>query len=479
MRPHAVAVALATRGRNDELASFDSGDLLKTLVRRYRRRRRPVTVNFRRLLPALNSSDRFGHLIHPYPAKLLVHIPFFFLANGKLSKPGDSVLDPFCGSGTVLSEAQLAGRNAYGTDANPLARLIARVKTRPLDIRATKRALRDVLRRVPQAPSGAWPDVVNLRHWFYPSTIRKLQCLSDAIGTIRNPAIREFLLVCFSVCVRKVSLADPRLSVPVRLRFGQYPARHPLRRKTDTHLQGLRRANVFEIFERIARVNMARLIRVQAYAASGVEVKVIGSDARHLIHEYSVNGIRGRQIADETIQLIITSPPYPGAQKYIRSSSLSLGWLQLCRTDELRKYKGSIIGREEFTQAEYSRTTLTGLGAADKMLGRIRKRNPVRATIAATYLNDMRIAIQEMYRVLKPGGYLVLVAANNRIAGKEFRTVEYLRNIAGECGLSMLALFVDGIRSRGLMTKRNKTASVIAREWILLFIKGELPQWAR
>src|SRR5690242_15642541 len=86
----------------------DCGDLLQILARRYQRQRQAVSINFRELLPALNCADRFNHLLHPYPAKLLVHIPYFFLANDLLSKPGDTVLDPFCGSGTVLAEAQLA-----------------------------------------------------------------------------------------------------------------------------------------------------------------------------------------------------------------------------------------------------------------------------------------------------------------------------------------------------------------------------------
>jgi DNA modification methylase len=431
------------------------------------------------MLPALNSADRFSHLIHPYPAKLLVHIPFFFLANDLLSKPGDIVLDPFCGSGTVLSEAQLANRRAYGADANPLARLIARVKTTPLDAEAAKRTVNEILRRIPPNPSGERPDVVNLEHWFYPSTTRQLQCLQEVIMRIRTPAIRDFFLVCFSVCVRKVSLADPRLSVPVRLRFGQYPKDHPFRAQSDAHLRGLRCVRVAEVFSRIARLNISRMERLRACAATNPTAEVFCSDARHLMHEYSRNGNRNKPLADESVQLIITSPPYPGAQKYIRSSSLSLGWLQLCPTDGLRACKARIIGREELTNAECSRVLPTNIAEAEKVLTRIRNRNPIRADIAAVYLHEMRLAILEMYRVLKPGGHVVLVAANNRNSGMEFHTVKYLRSIAEECGLTLIAWFIDSIRSRGLMTKRNKTASVITRESVLVFTKGGVPIWVR
>src|ERR1035438_1169070 len=92
-RLHATAADSATPGhdRPGDPMRPDCGELLQTLARRYQRRKRPVNINFRQLLPALNSADRFNHLIHPYPAKLLVHIPYFFLANDLLSKRGDIV----------------------------------------------------------------------------------------------------------------------------------------------------------------------------------------------------------------------------------------------------------------------------------------------------------------------------------------------------------------------------------------------------
>jgi hypothetical protein len=76
-----------------------------------------------------------------------------------------------------------------------------------------------------------------------------------------------------------------------------------------------------------------------------------------------------------------------------------------------------------------------------------------------------------MWCALRHGGYLVLVAANNRIAGREFRTQHFLRMIAEQVGFTTELRLIDAIRSRGLMTKRNKTASVITREWVLLFSK--------
>jgi DNA modification methylase len=447
--------------------------VLLRLIRRYQDKRKPISVNFRRILPDLKAGDRLTHLIHPYPAKLLAHIPYFFLSNDVLSKPGDLVLDPFCGSGTVLLEAQVWGRNAMGVDANPLARLIAQVKTTVLDAASLNRCLDSILERIGSKPTDHSPDVVNLKHWFYPDVVRQLQCLLKAVDCVRHAQTRDFFRVCFSVCVRKVSLADPRLSVPVRLNAGRYPKQHPLRGKSERHLRGLRRVRVRDIFEQVARTNIARMEKLRAASLSCTS-EVVCSDARKLKFEFSLNGKRDKRIPCESVQLIITSPPYPGAQKYIRACSLSLGWLGLCPATDLREYKSRTIGREEFTKAECDQITQTNVAEADEALAWIRRRSPIRAAIAATYLNEMRLAIQEMYRVLRPGGHIVLVAANNRIAGRNFQTVKYLETIAKQCGLGVEACLIDAIKSRGLMTKRNGTASIITREWVLLFKKGGL-----
>jgi hypothetical protein len=112
--------------------SFDIDNYLDELYKRYTVESEGVSVNFRSVFPLLNGNDRYSHSIHPYPAKLIAHIPYFFLNSRKYIKQGEIVLDPFCGSGTTLLEASLSGINAYGADANPLARLISKCKTNVL-----------------------------------------------------------------------------------------------------------------------------------------------------------------------------------------------------------------------------------------------------------------------------------------------------------------------------------------------------------
>lgn len=436
----------------------------RNLEQRYSRVGHALKVDFRKLVNAPSKSERATHLLHPYPAKLLSHIPFYFLANEVLSQPGSVVLDPFVGSGTVPLEALLSGRSAVSADSNPFARLLTRVKTSPICEARLRASANRLLSRIPDSDTVANIDVVNLEHWFYPHVVRKLSQIENAIASTRDEVVRDFFRVCFSVCVRKVSLADPRLSVPVRIKEGQYPEGHRLNEQTNKLLRQLRTVNVHSVFASVLEQNIKRLQRIEVLGCN-ISSEILSSDARTLMQSTS------QRLNAETVDLVLTSPPYPGAQKYVRASSLSLGWLRLCESSELQQLKRQAIGREEFRQDELASYHQTSLDSANAKLKKISAKDPVRAAIAGAYIQEMQEVFLEVDRVLRPGGHVVIVIANSTIAGEVFHTAKYIRQLAEMTGFRTRLRLIDEIRSRGLMTKRNKTASVITREFVLVFEK--------
>lgn len=442
----------------------DAGAALDRLFDRYASSKRAITVNFRTLAHWIPIGERATHYLHPYPAKLLPQIPAFFLASSHLCPEGGTVLDPFCGSGTVLLESVLSGRSALGADSNPLARLIARVKVTSVDPESVTPLAKILVRRASSYRVAEPPQVVNIEHWFSPRLIAELSRLRRAIDTVRDNATRELLLVCLSACARRVSFADPRVSVPVRLRRNQYPPAHPLRLVSNRRLQALQSVSAYAEFSAIVD---ATLIRVKALHESRrpyVVAQVISDDARSLGGSRAV----GRK---PKVDLLITSPPYAGAQKYIRASSLSIGWLGLGGPRSLRQLEDASIGREHFPKAALDNIPATGIAEADARIQRVTRLNRTRAAIAATYLVEMKAAFTESVGCLRPGGHMVLVAGNNSICGVQFRTNSYLVSILEELGMSTQLRLVDAIRSRGLMTRRNATASVITREWVTVLKK--------
>ncbi|MCU0853175.1 MAG: site-specific DNA-methyltransferase, partial [Thermoplasmata archaeon] len=155
------------------------------------------------------------HGIHRYPAKFIPQIPRFCMES--YSKPGDTVLDPFVGSGTTLLEAYIAGRDSLGIDIHPLARLIAKVKTTPIDPdglgAAAERVIADI--RADQGGNSEWiPEIPNREHWFRPSVLRELATIKKRVWQMRKGDQQDFLKICLSSIVRKVSNSDSDSLIP-------------------------------------------------------------------------------------------------------------------------------------------------------------------------------------------------------------------------------------------------------------------------
>ena len=450
-RPSLKAVTVASRSDPDRI--------LETLLKDYERLREPIPVSFREMAPFSSARRRATHALHSYPARLLAQIPAFFLSTTTLGDDG-LVVDPFCGSGTVLLEAILTGREAMGADANPLARLVSEAKVTPIAPARVEAACDRLLRGLPavaREPAG----LLNPEYWFYPHVRRDLARIADALRRVRDREICRFLEVVFSSVIRDVSLADPRLSVPVRLRSDQYPEEHSLRGKTEARLRRLRTINVLGVFRDRCATSVKLMAELVKWNGLGRCASVV-EDARVL-----------RGVDDGTVALVITSPPYLGAQKYIRASSLSLTWLGQCSAGELRALEDENIGREHYPKQATTKLTPTGIRQADELLAEVHAVNQTRAHIAAIYLNEMNAAMSELARILRGGGYAVVVIGSSTISGYPFSTPDYVTEIAVRHNLELKIHLVDTIRSRALFTKRHWTASIIESESILLFRRRE------
>lgn len=54
------------------------------------------------------------------------------------------------------------------------------------------------------------------------------------------------------------------------------------------------------------------------------------------------------------------------------------------------------------------------------------------------YNEDMKLCLQEMYRILKPNKYAVIVIGNASYLGKEVNTVEFIKNFAEKIGFELV-----------------------------------------
>lgn len=87
-------------------------------------------------------------------------------------------------------------------------------------------------------------------------------------------------------------------------------------------------------------------------------------------------------------------------------------------------------------------------------------------------MQEFRTALAEMAKVVADDGKVVIVIGNNQVCGQPLRNDTYVKEVMRAQGMEVELELVDTIKSRGLMTKRNKSASVISRESVIVFRKG-------
>jgi hypothetical protein len=336
------------------------------------------------------------HGFHSYAGRLHPSI-----ARGALerwSARGDRVLDPFCGSGTVLVEAMSLGRSALGLDASPLAVLLAGVRTTPLGAAGRQRlvekaqaigeesAERARKRRRPEIPS--WAKREGQR--FSPHVALELYGLRELVMATPDDEVGRALRMVFSSNLVKFMRAGPEA---------------PRDGETKRIARGLPSDFLFRRAGELAR----GLDALEKATPPGTTVVVKQGDARGY-----------PQVSPSSIALVLSSPPYAGTYDYAEQHEVRFTWLGLPH----RKFEAAQLGARE-----------QGLGAARK-----------------EWQEGRRAWLGEMARVLKRGGHAVLVAGDG-IVGDHFESAAEAIGDEGErAGLVPVARASQGrpIRDRRL-----------------------------
>src|SRR5574341_340546 len=171
-------------------------------------------------------SDVYTHLLHSYPAKLLAYVPIAFLTSS-LIQPDDLVMDSFAGTGTVLLECMVhkfMPRDCYGVEINPLARLIAKVKTTPLEPSRVEILAQQLYSLIDSTPAAPLPEFESRDFWFREAAQKDLARIRYCIQKLEaSPDEKDFFRVCFSSIIRDMSRADPDVAPPVLLKPEKFP----------------------------------------------------------------------------------------------------------------------------------------------------------------------------------------------------------------------------------------------------------------
>jgi hypothetical protein len=345
------------------------------------------------------------HTLHAFAAKFPPQLPRYFIES--LTEPGEIVLDPMSGSGTAVLEASYLQRQAIAVDLDPLALMIVEAKTNSPSPAAIDDAVQRVLLRAKGVSAKESDRQLESRfdarthefigYWFTKEVTRSLMALILGIEGEEDERISNFLKVLFSSVIVTKSGGVSRARDLAHTR----PHRVDDKKIPDPFIEFNKRASK-------AVAALSKSSNEWNHDASRASVRVMAGDARSL--QRNPNNDQLAQIENDSIDLIVTSPPYANAIDYMRAHKFSLIWFGYPISD-LSQRRRTYIGYETAQEILFATTPLV----AD-MVAKVAARGDIhRANTLSQYFKDMWIAISEMHRVLKRGKALILVVGPSTI----------------------------------------------------------------
>lgn len=332
------------------------------------------------------------HGLHPYPARMIPQVA------GRLIREqcdiGDLVWDPFCGSGTVLVESMLRGRESVGTDLNPFAIFLSKVKTTPIEKDTLGKTCQRVIESVNEVRESGKadadiPDMLNIDYWFKPYVKQHLAEIRQIVFSIEDSDVRDFFRICMASTVRDVSNLKKREFKIVRMKTPELAKFKP---------------DVYGTF--IGHVNRCRPL-MESFADTLPETIFIPE-----VHDIDN---RKAPIDEESIDLIVTSPPYGDHSTTVAYGQFSRYpglWIGLQEERMMTVDRRGLGGSRSRVEIEFTLESDTLTQTFEKVKARSKKRSE---DLYRFYI-ELNGSLESMFEKLRSGAKACIVVGNRSMS---------------------------------------------------------------
>lgn len=393
------------------------------------------------------------HCYHSYPAMMIPQVVRELLNQYQPIKGAKLLFDPYMGSGTSLVEANIKGIDAIGTDLNPLARFMARVKTTHYNEKLIEDTFYDIQSNLIFYNSSNVIDrdfsrISNYSYWYTEENLLKLSYISQLINQCNDEGCRDFFNLILSEVVREVSFT----------RNGEFKRF----RMTESMLKRFN-PDPFKLFEMKANRNMKGLHSFNS----------ISSNARSTICDFnSVDGIPNDILPNNSVDMIITSPPYGDSRTtvaYGQFSRWSNEWFGFSEAKNLDSVlMGGIKHKEESFKTE----------SISSELEMIKSEDASRYADVTAFLSDYYKSICNVAKVVRDGGIVCYVVGNRTVKGIQIPLDYFTVEMFIKMGYKHIDTIVREIPNKRMPSKTSPTnkagakVGTMTNEYIVIMEKG-------
>ena len=425
-------------------------------------------------VPAGNGSANFGDPAFRVNKQLPIHrwVPWIAgfssdFVDSALSGPRREkavVLDPFAGVGTTNIQARLSGLDSVGFEINPYAVFACRTKIESyhVDPEALRTAIAEFMHfywtamaehRIPESkpPSG----FKTKKPFYSPKVLRKVLTLFDFINTLNDPRLRDIFRLAFASTM---------------VVYSNYSYEPSLCTRSSSGKQDIQDYQVGELFSR--RLSMMLedilLFRSKIDLRSPPKANIINDSFFNYAH----------YLSDESVDIVITSPPYLNNYHYNRNTRPQLYWLGfVAEPREMERFEQANFGNFWQTVRDAERIDIefsTRQTDIQAVVDAIRKKNPEKgvyggegwANYVSSYMNDCYRFCSSLASVLRRDGSSLVVIGNSIIQGIMIPTDKYLGEIGELAGLKLVRIEIPRATRVGNSIIRStvRVGSTAARE---------------
>jgi len=376
-------------------------------------------------------------------------------------RQGNVILDPFVGSGTTLVSSKLNGVDSIGIDISPLMCFISRMKTTfEVDATKLKIEMHDFIKKIQPillstnkaknlllfseqfmeseenfAPSIEVPRYSQMGRYFSDSVMNQLLLLKEHILKWEDEVSRDLLKLAFASILIEVS---------------------NMKRMPDlTFVKFKKKADVFSKFRNKVEEICVDLYNLRSKPRVYGESRVFLGDARQMGKEL---------IPSDSIDLIITSPPYLGHGDYVKNTKIELWFLDFVKSEEeMKALRNNMIIASHRVSKEKLREKATYWDETLEDCCRKLAKNPPSwfpdvHYMVRKFFDDMYHVFIQMHKILRTGGNCVFVVGDSQFASIPVPTHTICSNIAKAVGFNSVEL--KSVRKRRTGAERKTKGGV-------------------